>query len=282
MIFRKNRKTVAILLSSLFLLHQSMLYQALASTITDMNGNDIPKIDGSYNIRPDAINGDIGFKEFKDLNLSQGDVLNFIFQWYQEYGAGTPNHVYKQGDIDTFVNLVSNQIQINGIVNALTRMGGDLKQNGNLVFISPNGMVVGASGVLNVGSLSVFTPTTDSFNKLREGMPTDVKYSSTNHNIAVNVDKTFNPADITTGNAAININGKVLARGDVELKGGSVNIGGTVLAGVGNNTDKFTDPSTAANQANKLFEELVNTDNMNLGNGFANADGKIDITSTKG
>ena len=30
--------------------------------------------------------------------------------------------------------------------------------NGHAIFVSPNGMVVGASGVLNVGSLSVLTP----------------------------------------------------------------------------------------------------------------------------
>ena len=37
--------------------------------------------------------------------------------------------------------------------------------NGNAIFVSPNGMVIGESGVLNVGSLSIVTPTQEAYNK---------------------------------------------------------------------------------------------------------------------
>lgn len=43
-----------------------------------------------------------------------------------------------------------------------------MKTDGNLVFISPNGMVVGSSGVINVGNLSVISPTQTSYDKLSD------------------------------------------------------------------------------------------------------------------
>ena len=141
-----------------------------ASTITDASGHALPgtTTNGSttYNIAPDAFKDGVGYRKFQDMNLSQGDVMNFIFK-YLKSGLGsdgnTPVTTDSFVDVDKFVNFVKNQIEINGVVNALKQVGGDLKQNGQLVFISPNGMVVGASGVLNVGSLSVVTPTQQEF-----------------------------------------------------------------------------------------------------------------------
>ena len=52
--------------------------------------------------------------------------------------------------LQTVANLVDNKISINGTVNALR----DGKIGGNLYFLSPNGIAVGASGVINAG---VFT-----------------------------------------------------------------------------------------------------------------------------
>jgi len=282
----KAKRLAVVILSSLLLLQQSFVIPAMASTITDGNGVLIDKNSqsGNYEIRPDAWNGKIGFKEFQDLNLSKGDILNFLFQWYQqEVSADGLTHTYKQGDIDTFINFVSNQININGIVNALSGLGGGLKSNGNLIFISPNGMVVGASGVLNVGSLSVFTPTMDSYNALKSGIPVADR-NAQGFSLAQEITKEWDPSAIVMGNGLIQIDGKILARGDVNLHGGTIAMadGGAVFAGVGGNTDTFIDSTTAESAANTLFTALVNTDNMNLGNGFANASGNIVITSNVG
>ena len=70
--------------------------------------------------------------------------------------------------LNTFISLVNGQVNINGIVNALQQVGGGLKNDGNMIFISPQGMVVGASGVLNVGSLSVITPTQSNYDTLKK------------------------------------------------------------------------------------------------------------------
>ena len=141
-----NRKRIiAFILSLLLVMQQSFAFQVLAaSVVTDGNGNTInPDANGAYNMYPDAYNGDVGFRNFDRLELGSGDVMNFIFQWLavKENGYGNAT------DINTFVSFVNNQVKIDGIVNALANQAGSLKGNGQLVFVSPKGMVVGSSGV---------------------------------------------------------------------------------------------------------------------------------------
>lgn len=258
----KANKVIAGFLAFMFLMHQSLCYQVLASTITNGDGSPVtPSTDGSYNIRPDAINGDVGFKHFNDLNLSKGEILNFIYQYYQQghkIDGNTITHIDKFGDINTFINLVNNGVRIDGIVNALTKLGGDIKSGGNLMFITPNGMAVGASGVINVGTLSVITPTQDSYNALSRHLdlpqspnyaiekatvvngkidPDSIVYDK-NWISAVNTDKTFSRDSLVIGNESqhtITVDGKVFARGDIELEGGTVAVGNTgiLIAGIG-------------------------------------------------
>ena len=121
-----KKRLISTILCSLFVLQQSLVYPAMASVIQDGAGNDIGKhpYTGNYEIRPDLYNyynGKVGFKEFQKLQLSEGDVLNFIFQ---AYNGSVPESQY--WDIDTFVNFVNSQVNIQGIVNALTDVGGEL------------------------------------------------------------------------------------------------------------------------------------------------------------
>ena len=170
--FQQNkRRVVASVLSLLMVMQQSATYQAVATTITDINGNALGQIGGQYQITPDMVNEakGVGFRKFQDFNLSKGDVANFLFTYYNQgswVNDGNSYHDYKTGSIDTFVAAVKNQVNINGIVNTLNDIGGNV--GGNLVFVSPKGVVVGASGVLNVGSLTVMTPTEGTFNNLAD------------------------------------------------------------------------------------------------------------------
>ena len=172
-----NRKRItALALSMMLVLQQSFAMQVLAETsITDVNGNKIQGQNGVWNVTPDAVNGDVGFKQFGKINLDQGDVLNFIYNYVKQTQnvtwddvAKTPSNNIKEefGSVNNFVNLVDNGVNINGIVNALQSVNGNLKTDGNLMFITPNGFMVGASGVINVGNLSVVTPTQESYNTL--------------------------------------------------------------------------------------------------------------------
>ena len=129
---KRPKRIVAAVLTSLFLTQQSMLLSVIASEISGINGNN-----GVYNINPTAMipKTDIGYRKYKDFVLDKDDVANLIFK-------------YGNNDINTFLNLVDNQININGLVN--TMRDGNF-YNGKAVFVSPKGMVVGSSGVLNVG-----------------------------------------------------------------------------------------------------------------------------------
>ena len=51
-----------------------------------------------------------------------------------------------------------------------------------------------------------------------------------------------------------------------------------MIAGIGGNTSVFTDHDAA----NALFNELVNTNNMNTGNTFSSENGNISIKSVTG
>ena len=317
-----KKRVVAFMLSLLLIMQQSLTYQVLASTITNADGTAIPSAgNNTWNVGPDAVNGNIGYKQFDQINLDQGHILNFIYSYMkqkQEIGwTGSSHGIIKEeittdNPINTFIALVNQGVNINGIVNALQSVNGALKSDGNLMFIAPGGMVVGASGVLNVGNLSVVSPTQDSYDALTKYMNLpqtqqfyDKKTTIVEHQnppvegdyhveheydytkpIAVETDKTFNTSTLTAGDGntlalgggAITIDGKIAARGNAELQGGQVNVNGLLLAGVGNNTEVLTNESAA----DTLFENLVNADNMNTGNAFASSNGNIVITSATG
>ena len=311
----KKKRVVAFMLSLLLIMQQSLTYQVVASEITSANGTPIKGEGGVWNIRPDAANGDVGFKQFDKIDLSQGDILNFIYNYMSQkegytWNGSTFGKDYVESydnPINTFVALVNQGVKIDGIVNALQNVGGALKSDGNLMIISPGGMVVGASGVLNVGNLSVIAPTPSSYDALTKNLNlpqeesywiSDVKITGENgdsniHNwqfdktydsnrvIAIKTDKTIDTSSLVSGaeSGAISINGKVAARGDVNMQGGQVNVNGLVVAGIGNN---HTEALTGDVAANALFDSLVNTDNMGSGNTFVNNNGNITITSVTG
>jgi len=288
-----NKNFVPLIFCSVLVLQQAVCNASFASTITDASGNAIAKDPtvsdmvgkNVFNLRPEAFNGKVGFRQFKDLNITDGDVVNFLYQALQlDVVDGV--HQHKYFDIDTFVNLVQNGVTINGIVNTMYQRGDTSMNAGNLVFISPNGIMVGSTGVLNVGSLQVYTPSGTEFNNMRAGLPDREKNTTFSDGstwaLAQNVTNTFDPSNpaLYTGSGAITINGRVAARNNIELNGGQINVGngGLLLAGIGKDKTYIT----TNNAADTLFNSLVNADNMNSANAFSSADGKIVIQSNVG
>lgn len=242
---KNQKRTIAVLLTGLFMVQQTMgLSVFAASTISGVtNGGS-----GSFNIDPTTKNNGTGFRHYQDFNLGQGDVANLNF-----------------ADINTFVNMVDNQVVINGIVNSVRGNG---FYNGKAVFISPNGMVVGASGVLNVGSLGVYAPNSIDYTNLKNS-PSAATLAEATENAS-------------NGGAPITINGKVITAGNVDLVGGQIDIAKNagIIGGV--NLNQMT-IQTSEQQATALFNNLVNTDNLANGNNFtSDATGQIRITSNKG
>ena len=92
----KNYKKLAVV--------AAMLFSAQAVMATDITG--VAGVNGVFNIDPTAINGEVGIRQYQNFNLSAGDIANLIYK----YGIK---------DISTFVNLVDNKININGILNTV-------------------------------------------------------------------------------------------------------------------------------------------------------------------
>ena len=245
---KRPKRIAAAALTALFLSHQTLMLSAVATEITGVTGNN-----GIYNINPSAVitkDGkltNIGYRKYKDFNLDKGDIANLIFK----YGIN---------DIDTFINLVENRININGLVNTMRDNG---FYNGKAVFVSPNGMVVGASGVLNVGSLSVYTPTKATFD-----------------NYVKNPQAEYSALARNNSGKPVTINGKVIAANDVEIYGGKVTVAkdAGIIAGV--NEAKMAQ-ITSNEMADTLFNQLVNTDNMNKANEFYSNNGNIYIKTNQ-
>lgn len=225
-----------------------------ATDITGVNGNN-----GVFNITPDKLNGEVGYRKYDNFNLSAGDIANLIYK----YGNSR--------DINTFINLVQNGVKIDGILN--TMRDGNF-YNGQAVFITPGGMTVGASGVLNVGSLSVITPTNDAYNSLKG------EYASNNFTNINNISSLLNKSS-NVGN--ISIDGKILAREGVQLRGGQINVGanGAIVNGI-TSTQAFTDRATAATRAEALFNNLVNTNGIKTASAFTKNGSNIQIKSSTG
>lgn len=230
-----KKKLFAAVLSVSFAVQQSAFLGVYATDISGITGNN-----GIYNINPDQIKGDTGFRQYENFNLSKGDVANLIFK----YGAE---------NVEKFINLVDNTININGIVNS---MRDNQFYNGHAIFISPNGMVVGASGVLNVGALSVYTPSQSDYKKYIDG-----NYSQ-------------DLATLKKGTADVEINGKVFSRGDIDIIARDAIIGtkGALIAGV-NNTQLIN----SQKGADILFDSLVNTSNIKAADSISIENGNIMI-----
>lgn len=238
-----NKKTLILLAMAATLAIPSA--NAAGTNITGVTGNG-----GVYNINPEFIgrDGGAGFRKYDDFTVGKGDTANLMFDGFQKNG--------KDASITTFVNLVKNQVNVNGVVNTMKQ---NSFYNGHAVFITPGGMVVGASGVLNVGRLSTVTPTMDKFNEI--GAAYDKYNAEKTHANAKAFENTgvlnFLSNSKSGGawgsNADITVEqgGKILARDGVVLRGQNVNIAGNVVNGL-------TVNKTYQDHAD-LFNNLVNT-----------------------
>ena len=243
-----NRFTAALLCLSVFVINAPVaLFADEFITGVDPSGN-------TYNIEAEKISGDTGFRHYDNFSLENGYVANLIY-----------NDTYSK-----FVNLVDSQITINGIVN--TMKGGNF-YNGHAIFVSPDGMVVGSSGFLNVGSLSVLTPSQGKFDDFVSA------YGAGSLSPYVVGGDSYK-ALITDSHGNIVINGKILSRGDVNLFGDTIAIQGLdgnkagIVAGWQDSNTSFSDLQSAKNTFNSLVSNNI-TDATN----FALKDGKIKIVA---
>lgn len=109
-------------------------------TVADSGKVDKTKLaDGGiqYDIYNQQVNKGSALNKFTDFGIGQKDVANL------QLGSS----------VDRQINLVKNRIDIDGVVNAIK----DNKIGGDVYFFSDAGIAVGATGVFNVGRLTLGT-----------------------------------------------------------------------------------------------------------------------------
>ena len=248
-----RRVFVAILCVS-FVFQQSLVLPLLAESVITPDTSagmapDITQNGNIWDINPNFSHGSTDFGHFNQFNLTEGDIANLI------------NSIGR----DKFVALVNNQVNINGILNILNSSGAF--NNGHAIFVSPSGIVIGASGVLNVGALSLITPSQDTYNSFTSGMKANPTEDLSNL-------KTDSQGNIT-------INGKILARDGVEIYGKNITVGDDstakntagIIAGIGN---QYQEKILTADRANEVFNSLV-SNNIQNPTGLDLQDGKVVI-----
>lgn len=182
-----------------------------ASEIKDVNNQPVSAESGVYNIYAQKLHGDIAINEFAKFQLDANDIANLYF--------------HKQGETinaGNLLNFVNTRIDINGTVNAIRN--GTI--GGNLFFLSPEGMAVGKSGVINTGALYVMAPATTS-------LPGESNYESLkgvfNTGAAtedhLNAIKNGSPLIPLNPSGTISVLGKINAADDVKLYAAQIAMG---------------------------------------------------------
>ena len=204
------------------------------AAITRENGTVLDGSGTVHNIDPEkVVSTDFAYNRFKQFNLDAGHIANLKFS------DGTTTAA-------TLANLVNNQVTINGIVNAVK--GGAI--DGHLIFLSPNGIAVGSTGVINAGSFTGIVPTKDAFDKIYNANNSDASATITQKAVE----------DIQKGAYAtkgtINISGHINTRNGIMLGAGVININnGAVLQSTKN--VQFTEVVNTGSNSGVAFAEGV-------------------------
>lgn len=234
-------------------------FVAMASTITRVDAPNDNLMNGNVgNIYAEKIvNNNTAVNRFDQFKIDAGDIANMYFRTQDSAWA------------DNLVNFVNNRIDVAGTVNAIK----ENKIGGNLFFLSPNGMVVGKSGVINAGSLFAMAPkhgvdpesTLDEYDYTYEGLRGAFASGTA-------TDETLNrmmKLDIPLNSSGtISVLGTINAVGDVKLAAANVavgkNVSGENLADGTKQGESVTGAAIRTGSANSFnFSDLVNIKNSN-------------------
>ncbi|QCB46258.1 leukotoxin LktA family filamentous adhesin [Hydrogenophaga sp. PAMC20947] len=197
---------------------------------------------GATNVSTSTTSGSNAFNSFSAFGVGSGDVVNL--------------HVPSQSA--NLINFVTGSaVTVDGVLNSIKNN----QVGGNVFFATPQGFVVGTHGVVNVGSLTVSTPTnafvTDFFSS--PGTPVEASLGALLSGTAPG-----NPS----GN--ISIKGVINASGSVRLNGGSVSVSGAIKRGA-----RFV-------YATSDFTDVVNANGLEQGTKVVEIDGRMMIVADTG
>ena len=177
-----------------------------------------------YDINNQQVNNGSALNKFTDFGIGQKDVANLQLD-----------------KVDRQINLVKNRIDIDGIVNAIK----DNKIGGDVYFFSDAGIAVGATGVFNVGRLTLGTNTTYGEGLYNGGMESHLQKTAAEQAKAV------------AGGSDISLKGKVYAQGDVIVGAGDVSLHGATVRTHVDHADTYAAQKTADEYRNQLVK--INT-----------------------
>ena len=177
-----------------------------ASTITRNDGGpNVSFNKGVADVFAGKVVGEVAINKFKEFKLDANNIANMYF---------SENATSKEAG--NLVNFVDSRIDINGTVNAIQNK----KIDGNLFFLSSDGMAVGKSGVINAGALYVATPTSAAYSKYQIEANfkklVDIKGSEGFASIPINASGT------------ITVLGKINAVNEVQLRAAKIGVGKNV------------------------------------------------------
>ncbi len=163
-----------------------------------------------HDISTSHINGSVAANKFTQFQVGEKHLVDMHL-------PTNTNHL---------VNFVDNKISVNGTVNALK----EKKIGGNLYFVSPQGMIVGKTGVINAGSLTAVITTDDAYKKYSElsdkklplGLGQKEEEALATLQKMQQGEVPLNPAGVITVNGSINTGNRItLAASQIHLESGT-------------------------------------------------------------
>ena len=229
---KKLSKSTLFALATTFLLTPLAPPHAHATKITDADGNSISSSGKLHQIYAQQSNSNVALNHFKDFQLSSGEIANMHF-----------NKLNDKQFASILVNLVKNKVDIGGTLNAIRNNTID----GHLIFVSPNGIALTKSGIINAGRFTAMVPTSSHFNKLWN---TDIAKFDKNF-VQSNIDVNGSAdSKLISNSKGIDIQGVINTRSGIALSGNSVNVG---------------DNAKLISKADLDFTELVNLKGVDAG-----------------
>lgn len=202
-----------------------------ATTVTPNAGETV------FDITTDTIVNQNAFNSFLKFNIGSGDTVNL--------------HV--PSGANNLLNLVHGErSDIYGTLNSIK----DEQIGGNVYFLNPYGVMVGSTGVINVGSLTLLTPTESFMDTffISDGEPRED---------AVKAVLGLEGSVPISASGLIKVQGKINAIGDITLSGGSVEHSGDIFSGA---VFRYESPdfSDVVNVAGLVDGSVISTEDGNI------------------
>ncbi len=163
----------------------------------------VSTVGNTVSVNTATISGANAYNSFSTFNVQSGVTAN----------------MYLPGGTNNLINTVSDaRTDIYGVLNAIK----DGRISGNVWFVNPYGLVVGASGVVNVGSLTVSTPSPSFVSNFFRAPGTPDESA---------VSQLLSGTEPRNSIGVIAIDGRVNAINGVALSAGAVSVGGVIYSG---------------------------------------------------